>query len=162
MAKRMTRSQIVKHARLENDLAERVKEIIINRTLSGQDYKKDDFLPYSDNYIKFKQRAVGSASPVNLKLTGNMLENFYVDVQIDPVEIEVLEGDKVQFNEIKVIYGFHDRPDKFGNMPLDKYVWNAENAHGKDRDFLGIGSNESDVMFTHEELNDIINELMIG
>ena len=108
-----------------------------------------------------------------------MLENFFVEVRLDPNPIEVIEGTGyLWFNTIEVDYGFYNAPDKFGNTPLEKYTWNAEGNQGpvtrktKDgsvtynvdrpaRDFLGVWTENQDELFTHEELNDMIYKIML-
>lgn len=49
------------------------RERIIRRTLSGLDVNDSGFDAYSPGYYKAKQKEVGVASPVNLQLSGGML-----------------------------------------------------------------------------------------
>lgn len=57
---------------LREALPEEQKEIV-QRTQSGQSVEGGGFAPYSSAYARAKARLVGSASPVNLTLTGAML-----------------------------------------------------------------------------------------
>lgn len=54
------------------------RERIIRRTLSGQDAQDAAFAPYSLGYAKAKQQALGSSDPVNLQVSGDMLNNIAI------------------------------------------------------------------------------------
>jgi hypothetical protein len=50
------------------------REAIIRRTLSGVDADGVPFAAYSDGYAAQKAAALGSAAPVNLQVSGRMLQ----------------------------------------------------------------------------------------
>lgn len=52
------------------------RERIVRRTLSGQDADGNAFTPYSPEYRALKQQELGSASPVNLQVSGRLLEGI--------------------------------------------------------------------------------------
>lgn len=54
------------------------RERIIRRTLSGQDIAGAAFAPYSADYRAVKAAELGSASPVNLQVSGRMLQGIVV------------------------------------------------------------------------------------
>lgn len=54
------------------------RERIIRRTLSGLDVNDNGFDPYTPGYYKAKSKEVGLASPVNLQLSGGMLNGITV------------------------------------------------------------------------------------
>jgi len=159
---------------LEKRVANRLRDIIVNRTLAGYDYLGVKFAPYTPEYAA--QKGVG-VDDVNLVLTGSMLDNFFVDVKLDPQPLRLVEGiDYFWFNEIEITYSLDDTQDGPKTSPLKKYYWNAQGfdgfasritggepyyRHTPQRDFIGLYAREADELFTQEELNDIINELMI-
>lgn len=49
------------------------RERIYSRTISGRDEDNQPFRPYSADYKATKQRELGKSSPVNLQLSGGML-----------------------------------------------------------------------------------------
>lgn len=55
-----------------------VRERIVRRTISGVDADGAPFAPYSEGYAEQKQRELGSASPVNLQVSGNMLNHLQI------------------------------------------------------------------------------------
>jgi hypothetical protein len=52
------------------------RERIIRRTLSGLDETGRPFAPYSADYRATKAKEFGSASPVNLQVSGRMLQGL--------------------------------------------------------------------------------------
>ena len=65
-----------------------VRERIYTRTISGIDVDGAPFAPYSPDYEKRKIAALGSASPVNLQVSGNMLNHMQiVQVETDSVTL---------------------------------------------------------------------------
>lgn len=68
------------------------RETIIRRTLSGVDADGVPFAPYSDGYAALKAAELGSAAPVNLQVSGRMLQG-----------IELIE-----VTDAKVTLGFKD------------------------------------------------------
>lgn len=52
------------------------RERVIRRTLSGQSSEGGAFRPYSKGYAIQKVKALGSASPVNLQASGDMLNSI--------------------------------------------------------------------------------------
>lgn len=68
------------------------REAIVRRTLSGTDADGVPFAPYSSGYAAQKAAELGSASPVNLQVSGRMLQG-----------IAVLEA-----TDTKVTLGFKD------------------------------------------------------
>lgn len=44
------------------------------RTAAGKDVNQKEFKPYSAKYAEWKRKKVGSSTPVNLKLHGDMLD----------------------------------------------------------------------------------------
>ena len=103
-----------------------IVELIIKRTLSGDDKNGDAFKPYSKGYTKsldFKL-AGKKVSPVNLKLSGDMLNS-----------LEVLSH---KSGEIVIGY---DRKNKEMNGQVEGNrlgTYGKKKVFGKKRDFLGI------------------------
>jgi hypothetical protein len=56
---------------LQNQV-ERIKQ----RTAAGVDFEGHPFMPYSQGYVKRKARKLGSASPVNLRYSGSMMNGL--------------------------------------------------------------------------------------
>jgi hypothetical protein len=54
------------------------RELIIRHTLAGVDEDGNAFVPYSPGYEAQKRAALGSAAPVNLQVSGNMLNHLVV------------------------------------------------------------------------------------
>jgi hypothetical protein len=54
------------------------RELIVRRTLRGVDADGAPFAPYSPGYAKQKAQALGSASPVNLQVSGSMLNHLQI------------------------------------------------------------------------------------
>ena len=54
------------------------REQIVRRTREGRDMRDVPFAPYSQGYSKQKAEAVGSAAPVNLTLSGAMLNALQI------------------------------------------------------------------------------------
>ena len=54
------------------------RERIIRRTVMGQLPGGEAMPPYSDGYRKQKAKELGSASPVNLQVSGEMLRSIQV------------------------------------------------------------------------------------
>lgn len=54
------------------------RERILRRTAEGQAVDGSAFAPYSAAYAKAKDKATGSSSPVNLQLSGGMLEALVI------------------------------------------------------------------------------------
>lgn len=54
------------------------RERIIRRTVMGQLPGGESMPPYSEGYRKQKAKALGSASPVNLQVSGEMLRSIQV------------------------------------------------------------------------------------
>ena len=63
---------------LMRELGLLARERIIRRTLSGLDETGRSFTPYSEGYAKQKAAALGSASPVNLQVSGRMLQGLVI------------------------------------------------------------------------------------
>lgn len=64
------------------------RERIIRRTLSGLDMEGKAFRPYSADYRATKARELGSADPVNLQVSGRMLQRLTIlDVTEDSVTL---------------------------------------------------------------------------
>ncbi len=64
------------------------RERIIRRTLSGEAVDGSAFVPYSQDYRATKAAELGSASPVNLQVSGRMLQGIVVaDVTDDSVTL---------------------------------------------------------------------------
>lgn len=49
------------------------RERIYQRTIAGQDMHERAFRPYSADYRALKQKELGKSSPVNLQVSGGML-----------------------------------------------------------------------------------------
>jgi hypothetical protein len=62
------------------------REAIYRRTIAGIDANGRAFAPYSLPYEAEKRDALGSATPVNLQVSGNMLNHMQV--------VEVGDGEK--------------------------------------------------------------------
>lgn len=54
------------------------RELIIRRTMAGQDATGASFAPYSAKYAERKAKELGSADPVNLTVSGGMLRNLQI------------------------------------------------------------------------------------
>jgi GNAT superfamily N-acetyltransferase len=108
-------------------IANEIKSRVVERTLSGFDYRNKAFIPYSPSYAKFKGVGVND---VNLQLTGQMLRDFYVEVKLRP---EYTNNDIffIDLGYLSIHYGFKTETS------IDRYFWNADNQYGKNRDFLG-------------------------
>lgn len=63
------------------------RERIIRRTLQGTDAQGRAFAPYSPGYAKRKAEELGSASPVNLQVSGEMLRSIVVEAFDDHVTL---------------------------------------------------------------------------
>jgi hypothetical protein len=64
------------------------RERIVRRTLSGIDMEGRAFQPYSAAYSEAKAKELGSASPVNLQVSGRMLQGLIiVDVTDESVTL---------------------------------------------------------------------------
>jgi hypothetical protein len=106
---------------------------VINRTRRQyKDYANNRFIAYSMAYAKFKGV---TPDKVSLFLTGKMLEDFYVEVKPLYYNLSV-KGLDIPFDSITIEYGFKS------NASINKYFWNANNRHGKNRDFLGLAKDE--------------------
>lgn len=60
-----------------------VRERIVRRTLRGVDADGVQFEPYSEGYALQKAKALGSAAPVNLQVSGAMLNQLQI-VKVEP------------------------------------------------------------------------------
>jgi hypothetical protein len=63
------------------------RERIIRRTVMGIAPGGSAFAPYSPGYAKAKAEALGSASPVNLQVSGEMLRGITVQAFDNRVEL---------------------------------------------------------------------------
>lgn len=54
------------------------RERIIRRTVMGKGPDGHPFEPYSEGYRKVKAKELGSASPVNLQVSGEMLRSIQI------------------------------------------------------------------------------------
>lgn len=108
-------------------ISDEIKSRVINRTISGFDYKNKSFVPYSPLYAKRKGVSIND---VNLRLSGQMLNDFYVEAKIKP---EYIDTDIffIDLGALSIHYGFNTE------LSTNKYFWNADNQYGKNRDFLG-------------------------
>lgn len=61
------------NATLMREIGLLARERIIRRTVAGQSSTGSAFAPYSPGYAKRKSQELGSASPVNLQVSGDML-----------------------------------------------------------------------------------------
>jgi hypothetical protein len=55
-----------------------LRERIVARTIKGVDADGNPFEPYSPGYEKQKAQALGSAAPVNLQVSGSMLNHLQI------------------------------------------------------------------------------------
>ena len=131
--------------RIENAI--RIK--VINRTTKGatKDYSGERFIKYSIDYAKYKRKTTGT-DKVNLTLTGQMLDAFYVEVIPEPYVLEM--GDiKLETNKVKINYGIKRNPYRNINIQnknkglttFDIYLFNATGTRTPNRDFLGLAAN---------------------
>lgn len=67
------------------------REAIVRRTLAGNDADGVPFAPYSAGYAAQKAAELGSASPVNLQVSGRMLQGIAV---VDVTDTKVTLGFK--------------------------------------------------------------------
>ena len=105
-----------------------MRDRIRQRTLSGQDANNRAFEPYNTDYRRFKDReAIFGGSPVNLALTGDMLNSLDVEVSSSgPVtaKIQVTGGfnrDKARFNSNRRFMGL----DRAQRTELARRIRNA-------------------------------------
>lgn len=63
------------------------RERIIRRTVMGMGPNHEPFQPYSEAYRLQKSQALGSASPVNLQVSGEMLRAIQVTAFDNRVEL---------------------------------------------------------------------------
>ena len=63
-----------------------VRERIVRRTRQGLDADGMAFAPYSPEYAKRKAASLGSASPVNLTVSGAMLNQLQI-VKVEPGKV---------------------------------------------------------------------------
>jgi RNA-binding protein YlmH len=122
------RTDLLTPAILEK-IGEIIRDKIIERTLRGEDFRGRQFIDYSPQYAKRKKKLTGS-DKVNLKLSGGMLDDFYVRVDVNP---EYADKDIyfIDYGYFTIHYGFHSEE------ATEKYYWNADNQYGKHRDFIG-------------------------
>ena len=64
------------------------RERIVRRTLRGVDADGKPFAPYSAGYAKQKAQALGSAAPVNLQVSGAMLNQLQI-VKLSDTEVRL-------------------------------------------------------------------------
>lgn len=55
-----------------------MRERIVLRTISGIDANNAPFAPYSPEYFALKSKELGIAVPVNLQVSGNMLNHLQI------------------------------------------------------------------------------------
>lgn len=76
---------------------------IVERTQSGRDVDGNSFRPYTESYKRAKRKAFGSASPVNLTATGEMLGSIRAKTSgglTGPVEASIEITDrKAEFHQ---------------------------------------------------------------
>lgn len=60
-----------------------LRQRIIERTARGVDAEGQPFQPYSADYADAKREALGTASPVNLTVSGEMLRALVYEVRPD-------------------------------------------------------------------------------
>jgi len=111
-------------------IAELIRERVIERTLDGKDYKGHIFVEYTERYAK--QKGV-SVSDVNLKLSGEMLSDFWVKVFTVEPFFMINEVYFIDLGYLTIHYGFHS------DDATEKYYYNAneQGDKSKTRDFLG-------------------------
>jgi len=159
----------IDYKKLEQKLAAKIRNRIMNRTLDGYDYLGQKFDPYTKQYAD--KKGVG-VDDVNLVLSGSMMRNFYVDVKITD-EPEEFFGDYLWFPGVEITYSFNHIEDGKGTTPLKKYLWNAQGfdgfygrkdraglfkRHTPSRDFLGLDNDAT--LFDEVEINDMLNEIL--
>lgn len=111
-------------------IGEEIIDYIIERTLKGKDKDNNKFKSYSKSYIKSLDFKLGGKrrSPVNLKLSGDMLAS-----------IKVLSHKKGE-----VTVGF-DKSDTENNGKAEGNIlgtYGQKTSTGKKRDFLGISDTD--------------------
>ena len=109
-------------------IAENIRSRVIERTLSGLDYRGRPFIPYTPEYAK--RKGVGIYD-VNLQLSGEMLDDFKVEVYLRP-EFTIGEIFYIDLDYLSIHYGF------WTDTAEERYYYNANNQYGNDRDFLGV------------------------
>jgi hypothetical protein len=110
-------------------IANNIREYVLKRTEAGLDYDNKPFIEYTEKYAKRKGVSVDE---VNLRYSGQMLDEFWVEVKINPDA--KLQGKSVWYitlDYLTIYYGFGDVEAE------KKYYWNANNQWGRHRDFLG-------------------------
>ena len=127
-------------------IAELIKQKVIDRTLTGYDYAGQKFVPYTPGYAKIKGVRVDE---VNLKLSGGMLNDFYVRVKRTP-DHEKKDVFFIDLGAISIHYGFETE------FASDKYFWNADNQYGNHRDFLG--AHQGVPLMPQKELMNLIQQ----
>jgi hypothetical protein len=101
-------------------------EDLRERTAKGQDVNYLEFADYSPRYAADKLRMIGSNSPVNLWLYGDMIPNY----QITRIF--------ARFDGAEVIAGFTDQAEAWKAYQHDYGV------NQKQREFIGITEPEAD------------------
>ena len=105
------------------------------RTKSGQDKDNKSFDKYSNIYAAAKARALGSASPVNLSFTGDMLNSL--KTRVDANKLQGIISVTGQFNQ-------------------QKSKWNQEGTNTvASRKFLGLDSKQ--IQLLRRNFIDILN-----
>lgn len=103
-----------------------IRREIVERTRSGNDADGGSFASYSDAYAKAKAAALGSSTPVNLTVTGGML---------DSMATRVVNNAEGVFGEITIE----------GSFNQDKAVWNqGGNPAIPARRFMALSTEQRD------------------
>ncbi len=93
---------------------------IVERTQSGNSFDSGPFPGYSDSYAKAKAAALGSSTPVNLTLSGDMLNSITTTVR----------------NDSRGVYG---TIEVTGDFNREKARWNqGGNSSIPPRRFMGL------------------------
>lgn len=130
-------------------LGEKGRSLIIERTLAGVDVDGVQFVPYSKDYLQFKQERGGKhfSGKVDLNLDGNMLAAISSRSDKDSSEIFFIYDPKDNEDDDQTKARKHNQGFKPTNLPK--------------REFFGLSDLDSDILgdLASRNLQDFINNL---
>ena len=131
-------------------IAEEIRDRVLHRTDSGKDFLNREFEDYTPSYKARKEKEKGAtmANKPNLRLSGDMLDSFFVECRRNAD----YSDNAIFFLELKhfyIFYGFRNKDMEY------RYMWNADNYWGYSRDFLGVPYGEP--LLSDSELFNVIS-----
>jgi len=88
--------------RMETEIRQRV----LDRTARGEDFMGRPFVAYSQKYADYKRKTTGT-DVVNLRLSGEMLDDFYVRCELNEQAEIPSDVFSIHLEHIVIFYGFH-------------------------------------------------------